>query len=181
MPAEESNVRICLLSILLALACAAGASAQSPAPRDDLSAIGFLGGSWTDGAGAVSETGQTSRGSSIIESAVGGHVLIRRDHTDLYGKDGRRSGSFEQLMMIYPEGGTLRADYSDGEHVIHYTSATVVPGRSVTFQTAIGPGPAYRLTYELADPRTLSVRFEIQPPGQTGFRPIATGTLRKAA
>jgi hypothetical protein len=85
-------------------------------------------------------------------------------------------------MLIYPEAGTLHADYSDGDHIIHYTSAVVVAGKSVAFTSALAPGtPTFRLTYELTDAGALAIRFEMAPPGQTTFHPIADGTLRKAS
>ena len=83
-------------------------------------------------------------------------------------------------MMIYAEDGTLHADYIDGSHVIHYTSAVIVPGRSVTFASAVQPGvPVFKLGYTLSTPATLSVSFAMAPPGSTDFHPIATGTLTK--
>jgi hypothetical protein len=71
-------------------------------------------------------------------------------------------------------------DYSDGTHIIHYTAATIEPGHSVVFPTTTTQtAPAYRLSYVLTTPDTLSVTFEIAPPGQTTFRAIASGTLKK--
>ncbi len=60
--------------------------------------------------------------------------------------------------MIYPGGGTLRANYSDGTHVIHCHSVVVEAGQSVIFTSDACAGSVFRL----------------------GYRPIATGTLRKA-
>ena len=54
-------------------------------------------------------------------------------------------GGFDQIMMIYPEAGTVRADYSDGVHVIHYVSAMVEPGAAVTFTSAASPHLPTRL------------------------------------
>ena len=82
--------------------------------------------------------------------------------------------------MIYPEAGTLRADYSDGAHVIHYVSASVTPGSAVVFSTADRPdAPSFRLGYTLSGPRMLEVAFAMAPPGSHDFRPIATGTLTR--
>jgi hypothetical protein len=136
--------------------------------------------SWESGTGRVADTGGTSTGSSTIDVEIGGAVLLRRDHTKLFNADGKASGTFDQIMMIYPERGTLHADYSDGEHIIHYTSAVILPGRSVTFTSAVSAAaPAFRLTYEAPASDTLTVRFEIKPPGAPDFKPIASGTLHK--
>ena len=83
-------------------------------------------------------------------------------------------------MLIYADGSALKADYVDGEgHAIHYVSADVVPGKSVTFTGAPGQGPLFRLTYEVKTPDMLAVTFGMTPPGASEFRPIATGTLKK--
>jgi len=99
----------------------------------------------------------------------------------LFDRSGKPTGGFEQIMMIYPEGGTVRADYSDGAHVIHYVSGNVDAGKSVTFTSASSPtAPTFRLRYELTDPHTLTVAFQMAPPGSTAFHPIATGSLTKS-
>jgi hypothetical protein len=166
----------------LVVAClvtvAAGAPAQAPRP---LAGIDFLLGRWTAGRGTVAETGGTSTGSSTFTREAGGQAMLRRDHTDLTDASGKPAGGFDQIMLIYADGPTIRADYADGAHVIHYAGATITPGRAVEFATAAGaPGPAFRLRYELTAPMTLSVAFAMAPPGGGAFRPIATGTLTRA-
>jgi hypothetical protein len=171
------------LSIIFVIATLTGTPAQTAPLDPQLSGLSFLVGSWTSGAGSgkVAETGGTSRGTSVMAPEVGGAVLLRRDHVDLFSADGKPTGSFDQIMMMYPEGGTVRADYSDGQHIIHYTSATIVAGQSVSFMTsASATAPSFRLSYTKTDARTMAVRFEMAPPGQTAFTPIATGTLYKA-
>jgi hypothetical protein len=141
--------------------------------------LGFLVGRWTATDGKA-EHDATAKGVSSIEPAAGGSALLRRDRTDLYAADGKLRTSFEQVMLIYPEGGALRADYFDGTHVIHYVSATVDPGKSVTFDTAATPGPPrFRLTYTAPSPGTLRVKFEMAPPGATDFQTVAAGEARR--
>ncbi|HLI78220.1 MAG TPA: hypothetical protein VKV02_14835 [Acidobacteriaceae bacterium] len=120
----------------------------------------------------MSDTGETSIGSSRITVAADGAVLLRQDRTNLFDKAGKSAGSFDQVMMIYSEGGTLHADYSDGAHIIHYTQANVVPGKSVAFSSAHQPGaPMFKLTYTLTAPDTLSVAFGMTPPGGDHLQP----------
>jgi len=172
--------RVLMPALFLSLISAASAQAELPAPPADLTGISFLVGTWESGDGRVAETGGTSRGSSKITAEAGGSALLRRDHTDLFGADGKATGSFDQIMLIYREGRAIHADYTDGAHVIHYTSAVVVPGRSVAFTTStIATAPTFRLSYEKTADQTLALRFEIAPPGQTEFHAIATGTLHK--
>lgn len=82
-------------------------------------------------------------------------------------------------MMVYAEDGTIRADYVDGAHVIHYRSATIEPGCAVTFDTGAIPGaPAFRLSYRMQKPGSLAPSFSMAPPGRDTFRPVAVGTLQ---
>lgn len=149
-------------------------------PKSDLAGIEFLVGHWRSSDGQVGDTGGSSKGSSVISLEANGHALLRRDHTDLFDAKGKPTGRFEQIMLIYPEGGTLHADYSDGRHVIHYTSASVVPGKSVVFSSTPQSGePSFRLTYEAQGAGVVKVTFGAIPPGRTEFRPIAGGTLKK--
>jgi hypothetical protein len=143
--------------------------------------IAFLVGNWDSGEGKVAETGGTSKGGSVMTMESDGSAILRRDHTELFDKAGKPAGSFHQTMLIYPEGPTLKADYVDGEgHAIHYVSAAVTPGKSVTFISAAGQGPVFRLTYELQSADVLAITFGMTPPGANEFRPIATGTLKRA-
>jgi hypothetical protein len=108
-------------------------------------------------------------------------VILREDRTELFAASGKPAGSFDQIMMIYPEATTVHADYSDGTHVIHYVNADIVAGRSVTFATATrNDAPSFRLRYEVTSPTTLAVTFEMAPPGSTNFHPVASGTLHRS-
>jgi hypothetical protein len=168
--------------LLLASALVAAAVQAQPASlAAPLAGLSFLTGSWSSGRGHVADTDEDSTGSSVVTVEANGGALLRRDHTELFDKAGRSKGGFDQIMLIYAEGGTLRADYSDGSHVIHYTRVTVTPGRAVTFQSEPAAGaPAYRLKYQLQNPTTLTVDFTMAPPGG-GFRPVAFGLLSKAS
>jgi hypothetical protein len=164
------------LSLLLATPVMAQ-TALKPA----LAPLAFLMGNWDSGEGKVAETGGTSKGGSAFTAESDGAAILRRDHTELFDKAGKPAGGFHQTMLIYPDGGGLHADYVDGEgHAIHYTGATVTAGKSVTFTSAAGQGPVFRLTYELQAPDVLTVRFGMTPPGASELRPIATGTLKRA-
>jgi len=168
---------IAIGSFMLLLATPAWAET---ALKPSLQPIAFLVGNWDSGEGKVAETGGTSKGGSVISVEADGSALLRRDHTELFDKSGKPMGGFHQTMLIYPDGGALKADYVDGEgHAIHYVSADVAAGKSVTFIGAPGQGPVFRLTYELKAPDRLAVTFGMTPPGANEFRPIATGSLKK--
>lgn len=175
---KTSSLALCVvLSVVASLPVGARAGELGAG----LAGLSFLLGDWKDAKGVVADTGGTSTGRSSFTAEAGGAVLLRRDHTDLFDKAGKPSGGFDQIMMIYPEGDGLRADYSDGEHVIHYDKAQIDPGHGITFTSVQQPGrPTFRLDYRLASPGTLSVSFAMAPPGGAGFRPIADGTLTRA-
>ncbi len=181
------NVCAAALRSLLAVAAIvsltpAVANAQAADAKNAIANLSFLLGTWQNGRGTVADTGQTSTGTSTFTSEAGGAAIVRRDHTDLFDKTGKRAGSFDQVMMIYADGAKLRADYTDGTHVIHYTNVTVMPDMSVEFDTQSPPGaPNFRLTYAHRADDDLDVRFEISGPGQTDFHPIATGSLTRGA
>jgi hypothetical protein len=170
------------LILAFAVAIAAPAAQAQPTLKPPLAGIGFLVGDWTNGAGKVADTGDTDRGGSKITIEADGAALLRSDHTETYDAHGKLTSAFHQIMLIYPEGGTLHADYSDGEgHIIHYVSAAVTPGRSVVFTGAAQPGaPQFRLAYELKAPGEIAIDFGMIPPGGGAGRPIASGVLKKA-
>lgn len=146
-----------------------------------LSGLSFLIGDWDAAKGVVADTGGTSTGHSSFTVESDGALLLRRDHTELFDKSGKTSGDFHQTMTIYADGGKLRADYIDPQHVIHYDQIEIIPGKSATFISAAQPGaPVFKLAYQLTNPQTLSVAFSMAPPGGTSFMPIATGTITKA-
>jgi hypothetical protein len=104
-----------LAAALAALMAAPAAAKAAPA----LQGISFLLGHWISGIGKVAETG----GTSTITLQPGGFAMLRLDHTVLFDPAGKRQGSFDQVMLIYPEAGALHADYADGTHVIHYSAS----------------------------------------------------------
>ena len=172
-------MKLAALNCALAILITAPVASAEPELQPKLAEIGFLVGDWSNGQGRVSDGGGAATGGSKVTVEAGGGVLLRRDHTSLFDRNGKPAGGFNQVMMIYPEAGTLHADYSDGSHVIHYVTAEVQPGRSVTFTSAVQPGaPVFRLAYELTAPDALIVTFGMIPPGG-GFQPIAVGTLRR--
>jgi hypothetical protein len=170
-------IAIAVVSMLLATS----AEARTAGLQPELAGIGFLLGHWTSlDRGKVAETGGTSTGVVSFTSEVGGSVVLRKDHVNLYDRSGKKKGSFDILMMIYPEAGTLHADYSDGQHIIHYTSADVSAGHSVSFTSASSPqAPTFKLVFSLDDPKTLNIDFSMAPPRSDEFHPIATGKARK--
>jgi hypothetical protein len=167
--------------VAAAFVCFALPALAQTALKPPLAPLSFLVGNWKSDDGKVAETGGTSKGGSVISAQSDGWALLRQDHTELFDKNGKPAGGFHQTMVIYPDNGAVHGDYVDGEgHAIHYVSAEITAGKSVIFSSAPGQGPVFRLRYELQAPGVLAVSFGMIPPGQSDFRPIAAGTLRKA-
>jgi hypothetical protein len=167
--------------IFAALLVATTASAQTPNLKAGLQGLDFLVGHWTTPTqGKVADTGGSSTGEVNFTPEVGGSVLLRKDHVSLYDAAGKPTGAFDIIMMIYPEAGGIRADYADGDHIIHYTSASVHPGRAVTFVSASSATtPTFKLSYVLSKPNVIDIAFSMAPPGSRDFHPIATGSATK--
>jgi hypothetical protein len=165
-------VSLASLALLAALRAAdPAAAAAAPAP---LRALAFLEGTWTAEPDARGSTGQFT-----LAPELSGAVLVRRNRLAVPAGEGRPASVHEDLMVIWPEGADLRADYWDNEgHVIHYAVRTG-PDRAEFLSN--GPGPRFRLTYLLVAPDLVEVRFEIAPPGKPeAFAPFLSGRARRA-
>ena len=173
-------MRLIVLTLVGAAICSVAAWAQAPVLRPELSGLAFLVGHWTDGQGDAVDMHSKLTGVSSFTAEAGGAVILRRDHTNLVDGAGRPVRGFDQIMTIFAEGGALRADDFDPNHIIHYVSAKVQPGKSVVFSSAASnTAPVFRLAYTLAAPHVLSVEFSMMPPGGSSYRTIATGSLHE--
>jgi hypothetical protein len=120
---------------------------------ESFDSLRFLQGEW------VAEGGGFS-----LKPELGGKVLVRRN----------KSGAHEDLMVI--QGG--HADYWDNEgHAIRYT--VTADGKSaVLISDGDAAGPRYRLAYTLTAADTVSIKFEIAPPGKP-FQKYLEGSARR--
>ncbi len=164
---------------------AAGAGAQTgtvpggsvevgpPPPADPWAPVSFLIGEWEATGGGIPGA---STGSFSFTPELGGRVLIRRNLSESPG------GRHEDLMMLYgePQVG-LRAIYADDEgHVIHYAVSRSEGPASVEFLSDALPGaPRFRLSYRMNPDSTVSISFDIAPPGSERFKTYVTGLARR--
>jgi hypothetical protein len=149
------------------------------APADPFAGLAFLVGEWTAVAGG-GKPGEAVRGGFSLERDLGGAVLVRRNRAEYAPLPGQaRGAAHDDLMVVYPEGGGLRAVYFDNEgHVIRY-AVTAEAGR-VTFESEPGPGPRFRLVYQRQGEDEVSIAFLVAPPGKD-FRAYVTGSARRRA
>ena len=155
---------------------AAAIAPAQPGARPDLTSLRFLLGDWT----AV-DTPAGESGGFTFSLAVQDRIMTRTNFANYTARDGRPASRHDDFMIIYAEGGELKADYFDSEqHVIRY----VVQPRSdheVVFASEAKPSePRYRLRYTARSDGTLAGQFEVASPGQPdAFKPYLSWTARK--
>src|SRR6266704_5210217 len=96
-------------------------------------------------------------------------ILVRKNHADYPATVDRASFFHDDLIIVYRDSPAKvpRAIYFDNEgHVIHYTVEVLEGGKTIQFLSEISPSrPGYRLTYTLTNKDSLTLTFEIAPPG----------------
>ena len=161
-----------LLCLSLFIALTVGDSASNSAraaqesPQDPWSSLSFLMGEWVgEGSG---KPGQGS-GAFSFTTDLQGKVLIRRNYAEYAPTKDRPGFRHDDLMIVYRDdtGSQLHAIYFDSEnHTISYR-IKAVDSNTVEFLSEANPAtPRYRLTYRKTSADTLSIKFEIAPPGR---------------
>ena len=155
------------------LGLAASGSAQTPA---DLSSLTFLLGDW-DAVGLP----RGESGAFNFSLAVQDRIIVRTNYAKTAARDGRPATRHDDLMVIFVEGGTIKADYFDSDkHVIHYSVQTRGPRDVVFISEPNAAEPRYRLTYSLAADGTLKGSFETAAAeSQDDFKPLFSWSARK--
>ena len=168
-------VRRAALVLLASFAVAnVQAHAQSAAPVD-LAALRFLLGEWN-----AIDTSPGERGGFAFSLGVQNRVMTRTNYAIYDARDGRPASRHDDLMVIYVENGTIKADYFDSEqHVIRYVVQRR-GDREVTFVSEPDASePRYQLSYTAQPDGSLAGRFEIAAPGASEFKPYLSWTARK--
>ncbi len=160
------------LGAAIAAACLGLASAQTKSTvAEPWQALGFLQGTW-EAKTSRAPAGVEASGTYIFRKELGGHILAR--HTTAAGCKGPADFNCDHgdLLYVFQEaaGQPLRAIYFDNEgHVIHYRVSTPAPGRA-EFLSEPGPGPQFRLSYELKG-GLMEGKFEMRMPGAAAWIP----------
>ena len=148
-------------------------SAQTPSnttTAHPYKSLAFLEGTWD--ANVQNNAAIKLAGRYTFNRELNGHVLARHATNDPGCKaPASFDCSHSDLLYVFQEmpGSPLKADYFDSEgHVIHYDVSTPTP-TSVMFLSAPGPGPQFRLSYELTG-QVMTGRFQMHMPGQGDWR-----------
>jgi hypothetical protein len=156
------------LAVLLLMCAAVCVYAQQPVESDPFAPLQFLVGDW-QGQG-TGKPGDSTAGGFTFDYDVQKHVLVRKNFAEYVSKNERGAERHEDLMVIYPENGALKAMYWDSEgHVIRYVVSSPAAGL-VVFTSEAGAGPRYRLSNKLESENTMAIQFDIQGPNDKGFK-----------
>lgn len=144
--------------------------AQTATKPDPWAGLRFLVGTWeakTTGGSAQAQ----GTGSYTFRLELRDHVLAR--HSSYASCKGPEDFNCEHgdLLYIYPEGPgqALKAIYFDNEgHVIHYSVSVPRPGMVVLLSDPGGPGPQFRLSYDLGG-NVMTGKFQMRMPGKADF------------
>jgi hypothetical protein len=145
---------------------------QSPAP---LAPLQFLLGEWE---GIGDQAGAT--GGFTFARGVQDHVIVRTNYSNTPASGGKPASRHDDLMVIYDDGGIVKAEYFDSEgHVIRYV-AVAKAGEVLFLSETKASEPRYRLTYTRGSATTLIGTFDVAPPGKPdAFVPYLSWTARK--
>jgi hypothetical protein len=164
--------------LVLAFVVPAAFAHAQPVPADPLAPLRFLVGDWQ----AINSPPGESGGFSFALS-VQNHVLTRTNFAVYEATSTRPASRHDDLMVVYADNGTLKADYFDNEgHVIHYDVESRRAREVVFFSAPTAKEPGYRLSYVLMPEGLLKGQFEVSPPGdREAFKTYLTWTARRRA
>jgi hypothetical protein len=146
------------------------------AQLDTFAGLRFLLGEWS----AIDIPADQS-GAFTFTLAVQDRVIVRTNEARYAATADRAASRHDDLMVIYVENGSLKADYFDSEgHVIRY-AVQAGERNTATFVSDPNPRePRYRLSYRVEADGVLRGSFEIAAPDtpQT-FKPYLSWKARR--
>lgn len=172
-------VRIAPMACWIVLLTLLPLSAENPKTPDPWAPWRFLVGEWLgEGGGGP---GQGTGGFSF-QFDLGEKILVRKNYADYPPADGKPAYHHEDLTILYPEDGAIKATFFDGEgHVIHYAATASTDGKTLTWlSVAVRGTPRYRFTYQKTGADTVNLKFEIAPPDKPeAFAAYITASARR--
>jgi hypothetical protein len=164
--APEASPVVSALFLFVALTLCSTPLFSQPAPQPlRWDAFRFLVGDWIgEGTGMPGE----GVGGFSFAYDLQNTVLVRKNFAEYPATKDRPAFRHDDLMIVYQEGGKIKATYFDNEqHVINYSVSVSADSGSIVFASDITPSaPRFRLTNSKAGTDKISIRFEIAPPGK---------------
>ena len=141
---------------------------------DKLAPLSFLVGTWE-----ASSAGTTA--STTFERSLNGKIIVRHGSANYAATATTPAMKHEDLLVIYPLGDKLRADYFDSEgYVVPYEVKVTGRNSAVLTSDAISGAPRARITYKI-DKGGLSTNMEIAPAATPDkFAPYLAWDSKKA-
>ncbi len=166
-----------LFALMLARPGVPGTGQGTLAPA--LAPFRFLLGEWE----AVRDSANGGVGRATFSVGLQGRVITRTSFAEYPARGGRPAYRHDDLMNIYADADTARADYYDNEgHVIRYVVTSPRAGQAVFVSTGPQTAPHYRLSYVMGADSLQRGTFEIAPPGSPeDFRAYLSWTSRLVA
>lgn len=162
---RSSNWRM-VLTLALLFCATKIAIAQSAAPN--WAPFSWLVGEWI-GEGSAVDRGQGTGGFSFTLD-LQKNIFVRKNWADYPATNDRAAFRHDDLMVVYQESAKdpVQAIFFDSEHhVIRYVASVSADGATIEFTSeAQASVPRYRLTYAKTGESTLTLKFEIAPPGK---------------
>ena len=135
--------------------------------KSDWASLEYLLGDWVGEGG-----GQPGQGTGEFSFHPGlqNRILVRKSYAAYPPTKDRPASQHDDLTVIYKESDSapLRAIYFDNEgHVINYSINISPDQKTIEFVSDVLPSsPRFRLTYVKTGSDTLTLKFEIAPPGK---------------
>jgi hypothetical protein len=133
----------------------------------DWAPFAYLLGDWVGEGGGQSGQGT---GEFSFHPDLQDRILVRKSYAAYPPTKDRPAFRHDDLMVVYrdSDSGPPRALYFDSEgHVIHYSVTASSDQKRIEFVSeALPASPRYRLTYVITGSDTLTLKFEIAPPGK---------------
>jgi SAM-dependent methyltransferase len=150
-----------------------------PDPRgvDEFGALRFLVGDWI-----AIDTPDGERGGFTFTLGVQNHVMVRTNEAIYDATPQHPASRHDDLMVIYSENGSLKADYFDNEgHVIRYAVRPDGANRVVFVSDPNPREPRFRLTYTAGADGVLTGAFDVAAPGAPdAFKPYLSWHARRS-
>lgn len=146
------------------------------AQADGFGGLRFLFGNWQAIDLPAGESGRFT-----FKLGVQDHVLIRTNEAHYPAAGDRPASNHEDLLVIYREDGSLKADYFDSEgHVIRYVVDTPSTNAATFVSARVAGQPRYRLSYHAGAAGLLIGSFEVAAPDAADtFKPYLAWKARR--